>query len=143
VGCEHGYGDFFAVEVPDGLDCQRFCTEGESGRAGRRSVRAVSDLAAPRGEGRKSGEQRSRSRDLVVEDELNNPRTSCSSSHGFSPGTGGKTAKEMVRTTILSSRIMDSHTSSPWRRRLFYCSHRDGTCSVELKTLNGDQTGQC
>jgi hypothetical protein len=98
-------------------------------------------LVAPRGEGRKSGEQRSRSSDLVVKDELSNPRTSCYSSHGISTGTGGKTAKEMVRTTILFSRIMDSHTSNPWRRRLFYCSHRDGTCSVELKTLNGDQTG--
>lgn len=35
MGCEHGYGDFLAVEVSDGLDCQRFGTEGKSGRAGR------------------------------------------------------------------------------------------------------------
>jgi hypothetical protein len=101
----------------------------------------VSDLAPSRGEGRKSGEQRSRSGDLIVEDELSDPRAYYSSCHGFSPGTRGKTAEEMARTMILSSRIMDSHTSNPWRRRLFYCSHRDGTCSVELKTLAGDQTG--
>jgi hypothetical protein len=38
VGREHSYRDFFEVEVSDGLDCDWFCTDGESGRAGRGSV---------------------------------------------------------------------------------------------------------
>jgi len=42
-----------------------------------------------------------------------------------------------MRTAILSCRNLVGHRSSLWRRCLFYCSHRDGTCSVELKTWAG------
>ncbi len=114
VGCQHGDGDIFAVEVSDGMDCDWFCTDGQSRLGGSGSVRAVTGLVASRGEGRERCKQRLISYEpSIIEDELSNPRTQCSGSHDCSAGRVGKTIKEKVETVCLSLRILIRHPSQP------------------------------
>ena len=96
---------------------------------------SVSDLVDWVETARKRGQEGTRQRGWRrTENELGNSRTECHRSHLSSGGVAQRPKREMKMKNSVA-RIAKNHDLGLCRGRLFYCSHRDGKCGVELKTL--------